>query len=139
MMYNISLRGRRLEVVGAKKKPGPREGDTRVSLLLARSSLRPLHPYITLSYSKTSVSSVPTYTQKQHFQKVPLWRPVPFSLIVFIGYVWTEAVSVKKKLRFQIKTDSRGQGLNLINPRVLKIERVLLVTMLNSAPFTVRP
>ena len=31
--------------------------------------------------------------------------------MVFIGFVWTEAVSMKKKLRFQIKTDSCGQGL----------------------------
>ena len=40
------------------------------------------------------------------------FRKVPFSLIVFIGYVWTETVSVKKKLRFQIKTDTCGQGLS---------------------------
>ena len=39
------------------------------------------------------------------------FRKVPFSLIVFIGYVWAEAVSVKKTLRFQMKTDSCGQGL----------------------------
>ena len=38
---------------------------------------------------------------------------VPFSLIVFIGYVWTEAVSVKKKLRFQMKTDTCGLGLRI--------------------------
>ena len=37
-------------------------------------------------------------------------RKVPFPLIVFIGCVWKEAVSVKKKLRFQIKTDTCGQG-----------------------------
>ena len=47
-------------------------------------------------------SSVHTYTRKQRFQKVP------FLLIVFIGYVWTEAVSVKKKLRFQ--EPRRGWG-----------------------------
>ena len=41
------------------------------------------------------------------------FQNVPFSLIVFIGYVWTEAVSVKKKLRFQIKTDKCGQGLRV--------------------------
>ena len=39
-------------------------------------------------------------------------RKVSFSLIVCIGYVLKEAVSVKKKLRFQMKTDSRGQGLS---------------------------
>ena len=41
-----------------------------------------------------------------------VFRKVPFSLIVFIGYVRTEAVSVKKKLRFHIKTDTCGQGLS---------------------------
>ena len=39
------------------------------------------------------------------------FRKVPFSLIDFIGYLWTEAVSVKKKLRFRIRTDTCGQGL----------------------------
>lgn len=33
---------------------------------------------------------------------------VPFSLIVFIKYVWTE--DGKKKLRFQMNMDTRGQG-----------------------------
>ena len=28
--------------------------------------------------------------------------------------VWTEAVPVKKKLRFQMKTDTCGQGLSLL-------------------------
>ena len=53
--------------------------------------------------------------RKERFQKVhsgERFRKVPFSLIVFIGYVWTETVSVKKKLRFQIKTDTCGQGLS---------------------------
>ena len=43
---------------------------------------------------KPTFSSVHTYTWKQRFRKVP------FSSIVFIRYVWTEAVSVKKKLAF---------------------------------------
>ena len=45
----------------------------------------------------------------------------------------------KKKLRFQTNMDTRGQGLNLINPRVFKIERGLQVKMLDAAPFTVLP
>ena len=52
---------------------------------------------------KPPFSSVHTFSQKQLFQKVPLWRASSESA-VFIGYVWTEAVSVQKKLRFQIKT-----------------------------------
>ena len=32
-------------------------------------------------------------------------RKVPFSLIVFIGCVWKEAVSVKKKLNKKIRVD----------------------------------
>ena len=36
-----------------------------------------------------------------------------FRLIVFIIYVWTEAVSVKKNLRFQLKKDTCGQGLKI--------------------------
>ena len=49
------------------------------------------------------------------FKKFPgkRLRKVPFSLIVFIAYVWTEVVSVKKKLRFQMKTDTCWQGLRL--------------------------
>ena len=38
-------------------------------------------------------------------------------MIVFIGYVWTEAVSVKKTLRFQMKTDTCGQDLSLKKTR----------------------
>ena len=54
------------------------------------------------TYSVTSAlfSSVLTCTRKQRF------REVPFSLIVFIGYVWREAVSVKKRSRFQMKRDT---------------------------------
>ena len=47
------------------------------------------------------------------FHSVECFRKIPFSLIVFIRYVWTEAVSVKKKLRFQMKTDTCRQGLRL--------------------------
>ena len=57
-------------------------------------------------FRKVSFSSVYTYTRKQRFQKVP------FSLIFFTGYVWTEAVPVKKKLRFQMKTYTCGRGLS---------------------------
>ena len=32
--------------------------------------------------------------------------------MVFIGFVWTEAVSIKKKLRFQIKTIRVDRALN---------------------------
>ena len=42
-------------------------------------------------------------------------RKVPFSLIVFIGYVWTEAVSVKKMLRVQMKTDSVVRCRTIMN------------------------
>lgn len=45
------------------------------------------------------------------FHSVERFPKVPFSVIVFVGYVWTEAVSIKKKLRFQIKTDNCGRGL----------------------------
>ena len=47
------------------------------------------------------------------FKKVASTRSifaVPFSLIVFIGYVWTAVVCVKKKLRYQMNTDTCGQG-----------------------------
>ena len=40
------------------------------------------------------------------------FRKVPFSLIVFFGYVWTEAVSVTKMLPVQMKTDTCGQVSN---------------------------
>ena len=39
------------------------------------------------------------------------FRKVPFSLIVFIRHVWTETLFVKKKLRFQMKTDTCVEGL----------------------------
>ena len=34
---------------------------------------------------------------------------------VFFGYVWTEVVSVMKKLLLQMKRDTYRQGLSLIN------------------------
>ena len=37
------------------------------------------------------------------------------SLNVFIRYVWTEALSEKKKLRFQMKTDACGVDRALVN------------------------
>ena len=61
---------------------------------------------------------------KQRFQKVPLWerfRKVPSSLIVFIGYVWTEAVSVKKKFNFQMKMDTCGQWLSVHPCTLIKL------------------
>ena len=41
-------------------------------------------------------------------------KKVVFSVIVFIVYVWTMAVAVTKKFRFQMKTDTCGQGLRAI-------------------------
>ena len=41
------------------------------------------------------------------------FRKVQFSAIVFIGCTWTEAVSEKKKVRFQVKTDTYERDLNL--------------------------
>ena len=58
------------------------------------------------AFSKSSVFVYPHVHAKTKFSKSP------FTLIVFIGYVWTEAVSVKKNLRFQMKTDTCGQGLS---------------------------
>ena len=67
-----------------------------------------------LIVSKSSVFSC-TRTREnsvlKKFHSGERFRKVPFSLMDFIGYVWTEAVSVKKKLRFRIRTDTCGQGL----------------------------
>ena len=58
------------------------------------------------------------------FHSGECFRKVPFSLILFMGCVWTETVSVKKKLHFQIKTDTCGQGLNVVpNSNPLGIKR----------------
>ena len=56
-------------------------------------------------------------------------------------YEWTRMFlkTEKKKLRFQKNTVACGKGLNLINPRVLKVERGLHVKMFDSVPFTVLP
>ena len=43
------------------------------------------------------------------------FRKAPFSLIVFVGYVWMEVVSIKKHSRFQMKKDTCGQDLNKQN------------------------
>ena len=40
-------------------------------------------------------------------------RKVVFSVTVFTGYVWTEGQFVKKKSRFQTKTDPSGRVLKL--------------------------
>ena len=65
---------------------------------------------MTLAFSKSSVFVLSTHTREnsvfKKFHCGERFRKVSFSLIVFIGYVW----SVKKKLRFQ--TDSCGQGLS---------------------------
>ena len=93
-------------------------------------------------FQRVPFSSVHTCTRKQRFQNVPLWRAFLRSSVFidrFHRYVWTKVVSVKKKLRFQLKTDTCGQGLNLVNQKLLKVERGLHVKMLDSAPFTVRP
>ena len=70
---------------------------------------------VTSAFSKSSVF-IPSHVEG--FQKVPLWRAflkkVPFSVIVFVGYVWTEAVFVKKKLRFQMKTDTLKAQLHCV-------------------------
>ena len=68
------------------------------------------------AFSKSSVFVCKHIHAKTAFSKSStlesVFRKVPFSLIVFIGYVRTEAVSVKKKLRFHIKTDTCEQGLS---------------------------
>ena len=67
---------------------------------------------MTSAFSKSSVFVLSTHTREnsvfKKFHSGERFRKVSFSLIVFIGYVW----SVKKKLRFQMKTDSCGQGLS---------------------------
>ena len=65
------------------------------------------------AFSKSSVFVCPHVRAKTAFPKRSTLecdiRKVPFALIVFIGYVWTEVVSVKTKLRFQMC----GQGLKI--------------------------
>ena len=66
-------------------------------------------------FRKVPFSAVQTYARKQRSQKFysrERFEKVPFSLIVFIRYVWTEVVSVKKKLRFQLEADTCRQGLS---------------------------
>ena len=58
------------------------------------------------AFSKSSVFVYPHLHAKSTFSKSP------FTLIVFIRYVWTEAASVKKNLRFQMKTDTCGRVLS---------------------------
>ena len=76
------------------------------------SSKNPLRPLMfrkvpfRLSTRTRENSFFKKFTSGERFRKVPL------SLIVFIGYVWTEAVFVKKKLRFQMKTDTCVQDLS---------------------------
>ena len=72
---------------------------------------------LSVLFRKVSFSSVHTYTRKQRFQKVPLWRAFSKSSVFIdrfhrIRVHRIEAVSIKKKLRFQMKTDMCGQGLN---------------------------
>ena len=69
---------------------------------------------MTSAFSKSSVFVCPHEHAKTTFSKISTVDSVfdkPFSLIIFIVYVWTEAVSVKKKLRFQMKTDTCGQDV----------------------------
>ena len=66
-------------------------------------------------FQKVSFLSVHTQTVKQRFQKVLLWRAFSKSCVFsyrFIVYVWKIALSVTRKLRFQMKTDTCGQGLS---------------------------
>ena len=69
-------------------------------------------------FRKVPVFTVHTVKRKRRFQKIPFCRErfqkFAFSVTVFIGYVWTEDVSAKKKLRFQTKTDTCGRGLRNI-------------------------
>ena len=63
---------------------------------------------------KTKTAFFKKFHSGERFQKVA------FSVAVFIGYVWTEAVSVTKKWRFQMKTDNLktdtcGRGLKCTN------------------------
>ena len=68
------------------------------------------------AFSKSSVFVCPHVHAKiaffNKFQSGERFRKVPFSSIVFIGYMWTEAVPVKKKFRFQVKTHTRGQAVD---------------------------
>ena len=57
------------------------------------------------AFSKSFVFVYPHVHARTAFSKSP------FTLIVFMGYVWTEAVSVKKNLCFQMKTDTGGWAL----------------------------
>ena len=67
-----------------------------------------LHDKMTSAYSKScgyKKFSVHTNTKKYRFQIVPLWRAFSKSSVfvdLFVRLVWTEAVSVTIKLRFQI-------------------------------------
>ena len=90
------------------------------------------------TFSKSSVFFCPHVHTKTAFSKRSTLENV-FEKFRFHRYVWTKVVSVKKKLRFQMKTDTCGQGLNLVNRKLSKIERGLHVKILDSAPFTVRP
>ena len=70
------------------------------------------------AFSKSSVFVCPHARTRENsvskkFHSGAHIRKVPFALIVVIGYVWTEVVSVKTKLRFQMKTDACGQGLKI--------------------------
>ena len=62
-------------------------------------------------FLKVPFFPVHTETRKRRFQKIQLWRAfsIAFSVTVFIGYVWTEAVTAMKKLRFQTKKDTCGR------------------------------
>ena len=58
------------------------------------------------------------------------FRKAPFSLIVFVGYVWMEVVSIKKNSRFQMKTDTCGQGL--ISKTTMHVHQTFLYISLTS-------
>ena len=66
-------------------------------------------------FRKVPSFSVHTETRKRRFKKKlhsgERFPKVAFSVTVLIGYVWTEGVSAKKKLRFQTKTDTCGRDL----------------------------
>ena len=75
-------------------------------------------------FRKVPFSSVHTETRKRRFKKFHAGmrsHKVSFSVTVFIGNVWTEAISATKKLRFQAKTDTCKRRLKGIQ-RLFSVE-----------------
>ena len=70
------------------------------------------HNFATSSDSKISRFTHPHVIRFIVDLFFPLWRADLQTSVEFAGYVWTEAVSRKKKLRIQKYPDSCGRGLN---------------------------